>query len=288
MVYIKIDDYTCLRRLGRYSQSVGWDHTGKRINSNLLVVLESGDCSFSLDGKTYALNVGDAILIPKGVWYSPNTVRGCSYRYFQFLGEVCDESDGMRAISDSSLAYQYSDTLPKERTVLALPEKIETDRLTLSYLDMVMDSMLSDSPESKLRMNLCFILALSSLSERARVGGQDLPDRIKTYISDNKLCELTLSDIAEHFGYTKQHIVRVFSAKFDMSPVSYIEKLRLSYSLALLSDGADPITEVARKSGFPDANYFSRRFKKCFGISPRGYRSSSRESAFRALYGDTL
>ena len=151
-----------------------------------------------------------------------------------------------------------------------------------------MDAMLSDSPESKLRMNLCFILALSSLSERARVGGQDLPDRIKTYISDNKLCELTLSDIAEHFGYTKQHIVRVFSAKFDMSPVSYIEKLRLSYSLALLSDGADPITEVARKSGFPDANYFSRRFKKCFGISPREYRSSSRESAFRALYGDTL
>ena len=136
MVYIKIDDYTCLRRLGRYSQSVGWDHTGKRINSNLLVVLESGDCSFSLDGKTYALNVGDAILIPKGVWYSPNTVRGCSYRYFQFLGEVCDESDGMRASSDSSLAYQYSDTLPKDRTVLALPEKIETDRRTLSYLDM--------------------------------------------------------------------------------------------------------------------------------------------------------
>nr|MBA3710514.1 AraC family transcriptional regulator [Planctomycetota bacterium] len=41
----------------------------------------------------------------------------------------------------------------------------------------------------------------------------------------------------------------------------------------LLIGGELPISEVARRVGIPDANYFSRLFTRSVGSTPRRYRS---------------
>ena len=43
------------------------------------------------------------------------------------------------------------------------------------------------------------------------------------------------------------------------------------YAKALLLSGDLPIAKVAELSGFSDATYFCREFKKSVGVSPREY-----------------
>lgn len=48
----------------------------------------------------------------------------------------------------------------------------------------------------------------------------------------------------------------------------YINEVRLKKSIELLKDGNMNITEIAINCGFNDVNYFSRLFKKRYGVSP--------------------
>lgn len=59
------------------------------------------------------------------------------------------------------------------------------------------------------------------------------------------------------------------------SPVEYLLKIRLNNASKLLRMNRKNISEIAHICGFPDSNYFSRQFKKAFGISPRFFRKKS-------------
>ena len=51
----------------------------------------------------------------------------------------------------------------------------------------------------------------------------------------------------------------------------YIRKKRLNKACELLRDGYN-VTETAYKTGFANPNYFSKAFKKEFGVKPTEYQ----------------
>lgn len=56
-----------------------------------------------------------------------------------------------------------------------------------------------------------------------------------------------------------------------MSPVEFIRYIRLqSAANMMVKEGAN-VSEAAYSSGFNDLSYFSKSFKKQFGISPKKY-----------------
>ncbi|MDW7658951.1 MAG: helix-turn-helix transcriptional regulator, partial [Bacillota bacterium] len=55
------------------------------------------------------------------------------------------------------------------------------------------------------------------------------------------------------------------------TPTDYIIRLRLEHARRLLQTGGICITAAAAESGFPDSNYFSRQFRRHYGMAPRDY-----------------
>ena len=53
--------------------------------------------------------------------------------------------------------------------------------------------------------------------------------------------------------------------------------LRMERACTLLKESMLSINEVAYSSGFHDALYFRRAFKKCFGLTPSEYRARKDE-----------
>ena len=54
-----------------------------------------------------------------------------------------------------------------------------------------------------------------------------------------------------------------------MRPNQYITEKRLSYAQSLIDDGDfATISEISQSVGYSDPLYFSRLFKKKYGISP--------------------
>ena len=92
------------------------------------------------------------------------------------------------------------------------------------------------------------------------------------YISENYRSQtISAERLATLSGVSEPYLRRLFQRMFSVSPAVYIRNMRIAYAKELLAARGYSITEVASLSGFNDAAYFSREFKKSVGISPSDY-----------------
>lgn len=82
---------------------------------------------------------------------------------------------------------------------------------------------------------------------------------------NKKICVTDVSNIAHLSTY---YFCRIFKQMTGKTITEYINEVRLKKSIELLKNGNMNITEIAINCGFNDVNYFSRLFKKKFGVSP--------------------
>lgn len=64
---------------------------------------------------------------------------------------------------------------------------------------------------------------------------------------------------------------RLFVARCGMTPLKYINSLRVSLALELLSSGYYTVTQTAEKCGFDSQSYFSTIIKNETGLSPSAH-----------------
>lgn len=93
------------------------------------------------------------------------------------------------------------------------------------------------------------------------------------YIESNFLNEIKIDDLAGIAHMSSRNFQRVFTKSMGTSVRDYIITQRLKYSCDLLKQSDLPITDIAYDSGFNDSNYYSRQFKKHYGITPRQFRN---------------
>ena len=77
--------------------------------------------------------------------------------------------------------------------------------------------------------------------------------------------------LSELCGVSEQYLRRLFQAEFGYSPAIYIRLLRLEYAKSLLETNEYSVTDIAMLSGFNSPAYFSREFKKEYGVSPKAF-----------------
>ncbi|MEV5750331.1 helix-turn-helix transcriptional regulator [Actinoallomurus sp. NPDC052308] len=89
----------------------------------------------------------------------------------------------------------------------------------------------------------------------------------------------TLAELAGELHITPSHLVRVFKTATGLPPMAYLSRLRAEIAASLLLRTAQPITQISRSVGWPDQNYFARRFKAHFGLTATAYRQRFAEQA---------
>ena len=93
------------------------------------------------------------------------------------------------------------------------------------------------------------------------------------YISENYSKEtVSISYLAELCGVSEVYFRKIFKNVYGTSPLKYINSLRLSRARDLIHSGLYSVGDAAFMSGFFDDSYFSREFKKEFGVSPKELR----------------
>ena len=99
-------------------------------------------------------------------------------------------------------------------------------------------------------------------------------NRILSYIHMNYRENLTNISIGEKFQYHPNYVSYLIKHTTGMPVHQYIIHVRLMNAASLLENTALSVGEIAAACGFCDTAYFSRYFKKYFGISPSKYKNN--------------
>jgi AraC family transcriptional regulator, L-rhamnose operon transcriptional activator RhaR len=88
----------------------------------------------------------------------------------------------------------------------------------------------------------------------------------------------TLKELANQLHLSPGYLLRLFKSSTGMPPMAYLARRRVETAAGLLLHTDQPVTQIGRSVGWPDQNYFARRFKAHFGLSATTYRSRFADS----------
>lgn len=88
------------------------------------------------------------------------------------------------------------------------------------------------------------------------------------YINEHITESITLTSVSKYAGLTKEHTAHIFKKETDMTVTEYIHHRKMMLAKDMIRSTAYPLHEISDRLGYEGYSYFSRVFKKEFGISP--------------------
>ena len=84
--------------------------------------------------------------------------------------------------------------------------------------------------------------------------------------------EYGVEQLARNLCMERTGLYKKLTALTDTTPVAFIRSIRLRRAAALLQEGKLTVNEIAERTGFSSPSYFTKCFKKEFGVLPSEYR----------------
>lgn len=97
---------------------------------------------------------------------------------------------------------------------------------------------------------------------------------------------LSLESIAKHAGLSKYYFTNKFQKYMKTTPIQFLTKIRIQKAMELLSITNKTIQEIATETGYDNANYFSKVFKKMIGNSADSFRKDKKMPEFQHVIID--
>ena len=98
-------------------------------------------------------------------------------------------------------------------------------------------------------------------------------------IEQNFASPLSAEQIARHAGIGPSRLNQLFKEHCGRTPIQHLLTLRLQCAAGHLRNPYWNISEIARQCGFENANYFSRKFREVYGVTPGEFRRRALSAA---------
>lgn len=102
-----------------------------------------------------------------------------------------------------------------------------------------------------------------------------LSETVKQYLDRNLYKPLALDVLAEEMHYSKNHIINVFRDAYGCTPYTYYQERRMQIACDLLNGSSQSVSDISAKLGFESPQYFSKCFKRHYGVTPGRFRKRS-------------
>lgn len=92
------------------------------------------------------------------------------------------------------------------------------------------------------------------------------------YMNDHIADKVNLNDLAQLVGMSASYFHQIFKKEMGLTPLAYLQKMRLDLARKLLVMSNISMAEIAIECGFESTTYFATFFKKKVGLTPSAYR----------------
>lgn len=221
----------------------------------------SGSGVIICNNRIYTVSGGDTFLLPAGadqIYYS-NADNMFERIWLNFSGVLSTSLMDIYGIA-KTVVFKNTNTLD-------ILTKIQEACLTAEGVE-----------EYKSASAPLFLELVDMLSKNK--GNTDTPsssvDEIRLYIEEHISENLKLSDIAEHFSFSPEHIIRLFKKNYKITPHQYIIQSKIRIAMIMLRMTDKSIEKISEELSFSDTRHFSAAFMKYVEKRPSVYRKMHR------------
>ncbi len=222
-----------------------------------LLYVESGEMLFEVEGEEVTVGAGGCVIYPPRAPQKYEQISGVCY-WTHFSGKCIPE-----ILMDAGLRSKHLIRLD------------EADREVTRIFERMLYHYAAAQGLRHLSLASDLLSLLLEIGRIARRDGSDPDDRLREVIVQmhkHYAEEIELNEYAAMAGLSLGRFVHLFKECVGSSPYAYVSMLRLERAAELLLSTDQAVGQVAYEVGFSDPLYFSRRFKKQYGLSPNAFR----------------
>ncbi|KAF1298478.1 AraC family transcriptional regulator [Enterococcus sp. JM4C] len=250
-----------------------------------ILYITSGRMEVIIEGNHFIATEGDILLVP------PNLLHG-AINYQQsacaFFAIVFDSFFINSHLSDL-IQQSYFDPILNYTTqhIVHATSELENIDLLQTHASELIESFAIKKPYFELTIKAHLLLFFQQLYEakdtlfhfeRGVEQKDDLTSykckKVLLYLEENYKNHISLEDISNHIGFSREHFCRFFKQNFQLSFFTYLNSMRVKKAEYLLINTQLKIIDIALESGFENSNYFTTVFKKETGLTPTAYRKN--------------
>lgn len=246
-----------------------------------IIYISRGFGTFKIDNVTYNVGQGEVLIINSQELHSAfcNHEDGCDYYAFVFnmkylsgdKEDICQKKyiDPLLAGERKIVNYISGNKKWEIECIEIVNKIIEASSKKAAYYELYIKGCLFQM------MNIIYINNWIKEVQKNFVKGSENIESTKKvieYISKNYSNEISIDDLAQIANLSKYHFIRTFSSIIGVSPIKYINMVRINEAADLLQSGYSNIMEVANKCGFDNESYFIKTFKTYKRETPNQYR----------------
>lgn len=221
-----------------------------------LLCVEQGAFLLSSPTNDLTYSSNQAILLPVDCPYEIQALDNLSFFYITFSGSFSNNLLE-RAIQKGN--FYHIGIFTKIREQLA-----------------ILCSLLSHSTPNQTELSIAIFSLLMYLSNTTKQEHTPLyPPLVSSAIAimeEEYTYLYGIEELADKLETSKHHFIRLFTKSVGYSPLKYLTSIKLKKAKEQLTNTNLPLELVAISCGFSSSNYFSKVFKKEFGLSPTQYR----------------
>ncbi len=240
-------------------------------NNYEIYYLEHANCkvSYLIDRNIYTVSEGDLILVP------PQSLHRVMYtdfkgdRFSRYL--LSFKSNLFPADLESAFDIHHYQLSPEDRETVSMIMKNIGEEYAL--FDKFFTRMYKQYLSSLLVLLVRkYTSADKDPLDRNSNRIEQVIQKIINYIHKNIGVDISLAELSEKYGYSKEYISSQFKLATGCGFNEYLNKTRIAFAVKMLISTQRPIKFVAMKSGFKNSNYFAAVFRSYMNMSPSKYR----------------
>ncbi|MFE4571687.1 helix-turn-helix transcriptional regulator [Paenibacillus chitinolyticus] len=244
----------------RYARNPGVPHADYTDSFPGFVFPLTGKIQFHFNGTPYIFTPGKVVHGGAKMKLSQKVFGKTDWEYILVLYRICNSE-----LKESSFLHQHFELLtgqsPRLLELIMRLWHVYNQRggISMFQTEMLFRDVLNEA-----------LLCVDNRQNSCET--HTLFERVSNYMQEYYYQSLTIASLAEQNNVNRNRLSYVFRTHAGMGPAEYLLKYRLNMAQRMLFTSDVSVQQIAQAVGIADPFYFSRVFKKQFGISPTKYR----------------
>ena len=226
-----------------------------------------GSAKITLNSDVYTATAGDVVVINSNTVHNITSMNTTICKYYCLIVSIEFLEDYCLYMSDNTMF----EPIIKSDTVREIFEKIvDVFKSPISF-----DNVIITSHIMSLFMHLSENHKIAPIikSPTAYTKKFHMIQKTLSYIRRNYTNQISVEDIAAHVMFSSDYLSHTFKEFTGNTIVYYINYLRCYHARSLLKRDELSISAIATQCGFNNVSYFTKTYKKFFGVSPSVFKA---------------